>query len=58
MSYILLAILALAFLIVLKVAKGIIKLLLIVLLVALLIGVFAGRDDIDNAAPTATTTTM
>lgn len=58
MIYILFAILAVAFFIVLKIAKGILKLALIVILVLLLAGVFAGRDRIEDAAPVNQTTTL
>jgi TM2 domain-containing membrane protein YozV len=68
MFYGLLLILGLAFLLVLKIAKGIIKLVLALILIGVLIAVFSSKDEIDTASPntviapidttaTATTTT-
>ena len=49
MFYAILIIAVLGFLMVLKIAKGIIKLILIIVLVLIFAGTFAGRDHIDSA---------
>lgn len=51
MFYGLLVILALAFLLVLKIAKGIVKLVLALILIGVLAAVLSRKDDIDRASP-------